>query len=65
MILCSINGCNHEADCLDDLTRLPVCWDCNDELTAVRGGQTATLWDAAADGFRLGIVGAMFSNFWG
>lgn len=65
MIFCCINGCDNEADTLDDETRLPICWPCNDELAAVRGGQTATLWEAAQDGFRLGVFGGLFSRFWG
>jgi hypothetical protein len=55
-----MNGCDQDADVLDDESRLPMCWDCNDEITALRGGSAVTLWDAAADGFRLGLFGGMF-----
>ena len=59
---CAINGCGHDADTLDNESRLPMCWDCNHEITAMRGGSTATLWDVAADGFRLGLlVGGLYA----
>lgn len=58
--LCSLNGCGHDAQVLDDETRLPMCWDCFDEISAMRVGAPASLWDVAADGFRLGIFAGMF-----
>ena len=58
--LCSLNGCGHGADTIDDVSGLPMCWDCQTEIDAMRQGNTATLWDAAASGFKLGLFAGVF-----
>lgn len=64
-IMCSINGCGQDAAVIDDVSGLPVCWDCIDELDAVRAGNVSSMWDVAQDGFRLGLFAGMFSNIFG
>lgn len=59
---CAINGCGHDAETLDNESRLPMCWDCFYEVDEMRTAAPVSLWDAAADGFRLGLlVGGLYA----
>ena len=55
-----MNGCGHDAQVLDDESRLPMCWGCFDEIEAMRQGAPVSMWEAATDGCRLGIFAGMF-----
>lgn len=59
---CAINGCGGPADTIDDMSGLPMCWDCNDEITAMRDGQGVSLRQVAQDAFGLGLWGGIFSH---
>ena len=66
-ILCTINGCGNQADLLDGGTHLPMCYDCCDEINALRVSEPVSVFDALSDGFRLGLlVGGLYSigNGW-
>ena len=59
---CVINGCGHDANTLDDVSRLPICWDYCLEIDAMRHDGPATLMDTVGDAFRFGLIaGALFS----
>ena len=53
---CAINMCGQYAIDIDPLTGFPLCHDCLEFVLAEREGLgTASLWDVAADGFKLGL----------
>lgn len=60
---CAINGCGEIAEVLDDQSGLPLCWDCSDEIVQMRLDNPRSLWDDAADGWQLGLLGGIFSSF--
>ena len=61
-IRCALNGCGEPAQLLDDESRLPMCWDCFDEIDSMRTAEPVSLWDAAASGVKLGLlVGGLYS----
>lgn len=64
-ILCAINGCAHQANLVDTVSGLPVCYDCEAEMDAVRSGNTYTVWDALSEGWKLGVFGAAFGRAFG
>lgn len=58
-ITCTATGCGRQAYELDPENLLPYCWDCLDYIDAYRNGTgEISAWDLAADGFRLGLLGA-------
>lgn len=60
LMLCTLNGCGCEAMTIDPVTGFPMCWDCFDEIDAMRVTGPVSLWDVAADGFKLGLFAGVF-----